>query len=238
MIKIIIVEDEPIIAADLEMMLMRAGYEVLAIFDSGEEALPAIVEQKPDLLLFDIELAGKMDGVALAEMVNLRCPTPFLFITSYFDRATLDRVERVKPAAYIVKPFQEKNLIVNIELALHKSTVKTTANERVSDKVIDKIFVKNQHELVALQTQDVLYIEAYDNYANVFTRDQKFILSHTLKSIEEKLTNSGFSRIHKSYLINTTHISSIQEGYVFMSEVKLPLGKSYKSALINSLTII
>jgi DNA-binding LytR/AlgR family response regulator len=236
MTRIILVEDEPIIASDMEMILSRAGYEVVGVYDTGEEAIKAIVEHKPDLLLLDIELSGEMDGIALAELVSLRCPTPFLFVTSYFDKHTIERVERVNPAAYIVKPFQEKNILVNIELALQKKLSRPVQSS--TEKLIDKLFVKNQHELIGLSTDDVLYIEAFDNYAYVFSSQSKYLLSHTLKSVEQKLTASGFFRIHKSYVINIKHISSIQEGYVFVKDIKLPLGKAYKAALYHSLTIL
>lgn len=236
MTRILIIEDEPIIASDLEMILSKVGYEVLGIFDYAEEAMPYILKEQPDLLLLDIELAGEMSGVELAEIVKLKTEIPFLFITSFFDKATIDKVERTNPAAYIVKPFQEKNLLVNIELALHKTQQRLAGKKTVD--TIEKVFVKHKHELIALQTDDITFLEAYDNYTHVFTDKDKYLLSHTLKSIEEKLHQSGFIRVHKSYLLNIAKISSIQEGYVFIQDQKIPLGKAYKQNLMNAITVL
>lgn len=235
--KIIVVEDEPIIAADLQIILQRLGYNVLEAFDNAEEALPFIIEKQPELVLLDIALSGNMDGLALAELLKLRTSVSFIFITSYTDKDTLEKVQRLEPAAFIVKPFQEKNLAVNIELALsYRKRVKGISTK--SDISIEKVFVKHNNELLALDFEKITHIEAADNYAYVFSETQKYLLSHTLKSIEEKLSGLGFVRVHKSFLINARHIASIQDGYIFIGVVKVPVGKSYKSELMNAIKIL
>jgi DNA-binding LytR/AlgR family response regulator len=129
-------------------------------------------------------------------------------------------------SAYIIKPFDEHDLSLNIDLALfkHKKEFPKPADT-------NKIFVKKNQELIALQSDQIFYIEAYDNYSNVFTEDQKYLVSHTLKKIEEKLSPKGFIRIHKSYLVNFEQIEAISEGMVFLGEYKLPIGKAYRSQL-------
>lgn len=236
--RIIIVEDDAIIASDLELILLKMNYQVVGIFDNGEEAIPAIISEQVDLVLLDISLSGKLSGIDVAESLTLKSSIPFIFITSYFDKATLDLADQLQPAAYIVKPFQEKNLMVNIELAFHKTQQKPNSTSSNQPSQIDKVFVKHKHELLALSPTVILYIEAYDNYAYVYTENDKYLLSHTLKSIESKLAGNGFLRIHKSYLINLAHISSLQEGYAFIKSTKLPIGKAYKQALMDNITIL
>jgi DNA-binding LytR/AlgR family response regulator len=238
MTRLVIVEDEPIIAADMEIILQKLGYQVIGTFDNAEEALPFILLNNPDLLILDISLAGKMDGIALAEVIRVKTEIPYIFITSYVDKATISRVQNLQPAAYIVKPFQDKNLAVNIELALSRSD--RFKKERTAPTQIEteQVFVRNNNELQALQASDITHIEASDNYAYVFTATNKYLLSHTLKSIEEKLAGMGFVRVHKSYLINIRHISSIQEGYLFMNEIKVPVGKSFKQELMRLIKVL
>jgi DNA-binding LytR/AlgR family response regulator len=238
MTQIVIVEDEPIIAADMEIILQKLGYDVIGTFDNAEDALPFILLNNPDLLMLDIALAGKMDGIALAEVIRVKTAIPYIFITSYVDKTTISRVQDLQPAAYIVKPFQDKNLAVNIELALSRT-------ERFKKEIptpvqieTEQVFVRNNNELQALQASDITHIEASDNYAYVFTASNKYLLSHTLKSIEEKLAGMGFVRVHKSYLINIRHISSIQEGYLFMNEIKVPVGKSFKQELMRLIKVL
>ena len=235
--RIVIVEDDAVIASDLELILMKMNYQVTGIFDNGEEAIPAIIGEDVDLVLLDISLSGKLSGIEVAEILCLKSNIPFIFITSYFDKKTVDLADQLQPAAYIVKPFLEKNLMVNIELALHKTnSKKLETNKEI--KIVEQVFVKNKHELLAIPPAKILYIEAYDNYAYVFTENDKYLLSHTLKSIEDKLAGSGFLRIHKSYLINIKQISSLQEGYAFIKAHKIPVGKFYKQALMNSITVL
>lgn len=87
-------------------------------------------------------------------------------------------------------------------------------------------------------SSDIVYVEAFDNYANVFTEKDKFIISHTLKSVEEKLLPFGFIRIHRSYLINFAHVDSLSEGYVFLKGHKVQIGKSYRKDFIEGLSML
>ncbi len=233
--QIVIVEDEPIIAADLSIMIQRLGYDVLQTFDTGEEALPFIIQHQPDLVLLDIELAGGLTGIQVAETLTVKYTIPFMFLTSFSDSDTVARIKPLKPAAYLIKPIQELTLSVNVELALMKSRHSTRANKS-SDA--DKIFVKSDSEFVALAPADILFIEAYDNYAYVHTVLQKYLLTHTLKSVEEKLVSRGFFRVHKSYMINLARITSVQETMVVLDSIEIPIGKTYKRELLNAITIL
>lgn len=235
--KILIVEDEPIIAADLRVIVEKLGHEVLEVFDSVEEAIPFLFNQSPDLVLLDVHLSGKLDGIHLAELLHSKYKIPFIFITSFVDQVTIERAKNTQPSAYIAKPFQENNLKANIELALMKShfTEKPNANQSPG---MEKVFVKHKHELIALSPTEITHLEAYDNYTYVFRQDKKYLLSHTLKSIEEKLQPWGFLRVHKSYLVNLMKITSIQEGYVFINQEKIPLGKAYKSDFMKAITVL
>jgi DNA-binding response OmpR family regulator len=124
MATILIVEDEPIIAADVKILCEKAGHIVPEVIDSGEEVIQKVSSIKPDLVLLDIALAGTLSGLQVAEFLQ-KIKLQFIFITSFMDETTLSNVQRLQPAAYIVKPFQENNLLANIDLALFKERVKT-----------------------------------------------------------------------------------------------------------------
>lgn len=229
---ILIVEDEPLIADDIAMILERNGYQILEIVDNAEDALNELKSRKPNLILLDVNIEGDKDGIQLAHQINQDFQIPFVFLTSYYDNNTLKRAKATNPQGYVVKPFDEGDLVANIELALMKSKVsKQTAP-------IDKFFVRNHQELKAIEPDDILYAESDDNYANIYTAKEKHVVSHTLKSVEEKLESNGFVRIHKSYLINFRKITSIHEGYAFIDEVKLPIGRSFRDDLLKNLSIL
>jgi putative two-component system response regulator len=121
--KIMVVEDERIIALDLAEKLTDLGYEVVATAYSGEEAVAKVGEVHPDLVLMDIVLAGKMDGIQAAEKIKALSGTPVVYLTAYADDKTFGRAKITGPSGYILKPVGKKQLHVVIELALHKNVI-------------------------------------------------------------------------------------------------------------------
>lgn len=123
-IRVLIVEDEPLVAEDIAGCLETIGFGVAGICYSAEEALEQLDELGPQAALLDITLAGDMDGIQLAEQLNSRRPMPFVFLTSHGDRATLERAKQTRPAGYLLKPFDEGDLMTSLEVALfnHQSS--------------------------------------------------------------------------------------------------------------------
>ena len=119
--KIMVVEDEYIVAASLEACLENMGYEVSGVADSGEKAIKFSEKEPPDLVLMDIKLNGEMDGVEAAEEIMSRWNIPIIFLTAYSDEKLLERAKLVKPYGFLVKPFQNREIKATIEMALYKS---------------------------------------------------------------------------------------------------------------------
>ena len=118
--KVLIVEDEAIVACDIERRLLKAGYAVPAIAASGEQALSSIEQTRPNLVLMDIHLQGPSDGIEVASEVRKRFQLPVVFLTAYADKATLDRANASGAFSYLVKPIGHVNLASTIEVALYK----------------------------------------------------------------------------------------------------------------------
>lgn len=121
--KIMVVEDENIVALDLRYQLEKNGYIVSAIFSSGEEALQNIDKLKPNLVLMDIQLQGNMDGVETAKMIRDEYKIPVVFITAFADDTTFQRAKSIDPFGYIIKPFEERILRTTIEMAIYKAEI-------------------------------------------------------------------------------------------------------------------
>ncbi len=119
-VKILIVEDEKIVAKDIKDSLNSLGYAVCAMISSGEEAVEKIEELKPDLVLMDIMLEGEMNGIQTAEIIRKRFHLPVVYLTAYADQATLERAKISEPFGYIVKPFEDRDLQVAVQMALYK----------------------------------------------------------------------------------------------------------------------
>ena len=118
--KILIVEDERIIAIDLQRRLENFGYRVTGVAATGPQAIDSVENDPPDIILMDIMLSGDMDGIDTAEIVKERFEIPVMFLTAYSDEKTLQRAKHVEPLGYILKPFKEKELYTSIDIALYK----------------------------------------------------------------------------------------------------------------------
>jgi CheY-like chemotaxis protein len=127
---IFIVEDEAIVANDLKETLKSLGYDVAGIAKSGELALEKVKELHPDLVLMDIHLAGKMDGVETAGTIHTLYDTPVIYLTAYADKALLERAKITEPYGYVIKPYDERELHSIIEMALYKHRVEHEIRKR------------------------------------------------------------------------------------------------------------
>jgi PAS domain S-box-containing protein len=121
--KILVVEDETIVARDIQQSLTRLGYDVPTTATSGEEAIHKTKEIDPDLILMDIVLKGQMDGVETMRQINRQFDVPVIYLTAYADDSTLERAKTTSPAGYMLKPFHPNELRPTIELALHRAQI-------------------------------------------------------------------------------------------------------------------
>ena len=136
--KILIVEDEAIVAMQLEESLKHLGYEVVGVASRGNDAIRIAKDTWPDLILMDIRLEGTMDGIEAAESINMFYNIPVIFLTAYSDDTTISRVIRTRSYGFMTKPFNERTLYSNIELAIGKH--QTTQKSLVEETILSSIF--------------------------------------------------------------------------------------------------
>ena len=134
--KILVVEDEAVVARDLEQTLIRLGYDVVGVAQFAAEAVSKAAETHPDLVLMDISLPGDKDGVQAAEVIIQRFGTPVVFLTAHTDKATVARAQAAKPAGYIVKPFNREKLHETIAAALGVEAVIPEEKPQVKASVL------------------------------------------------------------------------------------------------------
>jgi DNA-binding NarL/FixJ family response regulator len=119
-INVLIVEDEPVIASDIEMTLSGEDYTIAGIAYTSTKALDMLHKYKLDVVLLDIAIKGDKDGIDLATIINEKYKIPFIYVTSFADRETLDRAKATMPYGYIVKPFKDRDIISAIEMAVYR----------------------------------------------------------------------------------------------------------------------
>ncbi|WP_445630587.1 ATP-binding protein [Nostoc sp. DSM 114167] len=152
--KILVVEDEAIVAKDLQYRLNKFGYIVPAIASSGEEAINIAIEISPDLVLMDIKLKGSMDGIEAAEEIYKRLDIPVIYLTAYADENTLERAKITEPFAYLLKPFKERELQTNIEITLTKHGLEKQL--KVNKKWLDALLKSISDGVIASDLQDLI----------------------------------------------------------------------------------
>jgi DNA-binding NarL/FixJ family response regulator len=118
--KILLIEDEAVVALEVQTRLLQMGYDVAGICNTGEDAIARAVEIKPDILVTDIMLAGKINGIEAARQIRAKYGTAVIYITAYSDDATLRQAASTEPCGYIVKPYDPRTLRATIELAIRK----------------------------------------------------------------------------------------------------------------------
>src|SRR5688500_8622672 len=121
--RILVVEDESIVALDIQCRLESMGYEVPATVASGEKAVEQAGDLRPDLVLMDIHLQGKMDGIEAADQIRRRFGIPVIYLTANADHPTVQRAKVTEPFGYVIKPFEERELQTSIEMAIYKHQV-------------------------------------------------------------------------------------------------------------------
>ena len=128
--QIMVVEDERIVAKDIEMSLHKLGYHVCSLASSGEEAIRKAEENRPDLVLMDIVLQGEMSGIEAAGQIRSQFDIPVIYLTAYADKETLNLAKTTEPFGYMLKPFEEKKIHTAIEMALYKHKKEKALKER------------------------------------------------------------------------------------------------------------
>ncbi|MEP7144980.1 MAG: response regulator transcription factor [Ferruginibacter sp.] len=175
--RILIVEDEPIIAENIAMYLDNADFIVSGIAYDDEEAKKQLKQNTPDAVLLDINLDSDTDGIEIADYINKNFQLPFLFLTSYADKETLERAKKVAPAGYIVKPFNEKTLLASIEIAI--SNFAQRSNRSVPHLAFEKI---NRHLINQVTEREFEVLQLiYEGKTNQQIAQQLFISLNTIK---------------------------------------------------------
>ncbi len=243
-IKILVVEDEMIIAANISLQLTKLGYEVTGIVSRGEEALVHIKNNTPDMVLMDIQLKGSIDGVETATIMQEEYDIPIIYLTANSDDINFNRAKSTHPFAFISKPFKNQDLQRAIELTAHQIQCKIPSDNTLTSKnqngfiLSNCIFVRHNEKMVKVSIENILYVEAERNYCRIYTKSKEYLLVITLKDIDEKLPSKHFLRIHRSFIVNISQIDEVATSHVIIAKKAIPISKSLKEELLNRLHTI
>lgn len=242
--KILIVEDEMIIAANISLQLEQLGHEVTGIVPRGEDALKQLEISKPDILLLDINLKGTLDGIETAQAMQKNYNIPIIYLTANIDDAHFNRAKTTHPYGFIAKPFKKLDLQRTIELTISQvasETQEINYNESEQSEsfiLSDSVFVRHNNTMVKVNIDDIQYVEAERNYCRIHSKNREYLLVMTLKDMDKKLPPKHFLRVHRSFIINISKINEVGNTHIVIEKKAIPISKSLKEELLKRLQTI
>lgn len=239
--RVLIVEDDMIIAANISLQLTKAGYEITGIESRGEEAVIHSRLNTPDIILMDINLKGALNGIDTVKKIQEFSDIPVIYITANNDEPTFEEARQTHPFAFIAKPITKSNMLRALALATEQVKTKSKSVHAEEDYIAllnDRIFIRYHGQMVKLLLQDILYVEADRNYCHVVTPKKEYVLTSTLKDMQNKLPGDIFVRVHRSFLVNISKLDVVAESHVEINRKAIPLSKSHREGLLRHLQTI
>lgn len=232
-IKVIIVDDEPLSREGLIRYIEQIDFlELVETFDNPLKVIPFLATSKIDLILLDIQMPY-LNGFDFLK--NLKNPPMVIFHTAYpsyaLESYQLDVID------YLVKPVLFDRFQKAISKAYDYHLLKNQNNEITTSKAVDFVFVKSEGRLEKILLDDILYLEAMQNYTVVYHKNAKTIVLQLIKHFEELLPNDIFVRIHKSHIISIAKVDAIEGNMVIIGNKKIPFNKQIKDELFKKLSI-
>jgi two-component system response regulator LytT len=213
--KILVVDDEVIIAEYLKDILVSFGYSNIVLAHNKVKALKQMEEFSPDLVLLDIRMKSEFEGIEIASEISENYNTPYLFITAHSDTQIIEKALKTKPAGYITKPFKE----IDVYAAVH---LIETNSEVIAEK---HILIKDGYAYVKVLIEDVLYAESDNNYLHIYTIQKKYTLRATLDWFKNETRFYSFHQTHRSFIVNKTKVTKYDSKCLEIGGVKIPISR-------------
>ncbi len=231
MIKTIIIEDEIMARKSLEKMCEKVqNIKLVGSYESAEIALPAFENKDLDLVLLDIEMPG-MSGIELLETLPY---LPQIIFTTGNKRYAFEAFE-YDVTDFLKKPITHDRFVKSIDKV---KSLKERRNAIAHASSQHEIYIKTDGRYVRLPFDDILYFENIGDYIKVITIDKTHIIHGTMKSIDQKIKNPRFLKVHRSYIVNMNKIKDIEDNTLVIAKKVIPISRAHKPILMNSLNLI
>lgn len=231
-IKCIIVDDDLMARKALERLCLKnPSIELLGIFEDGETALSFLERNDPDLIFLDIEMPG-LSGI---EMLNQLAYLPLIIFTTSRPDYAYDAFE-FQAVDYLKKPISMLRFEQAVNVALDKLE-KRFAVTKVPDES-KEIYVKEEGRYIRVPCEEILFFENVGDYVRIKTTKGQHIIYGTLKSVDERLNDSRFLKVHRTYIVNLSKIKDIEENSLVIDKTVIPISRSNKAELMGRLRIL
>lgn len=228
LITCIAIDDEPLALAMIREYCQRVpGLVLTGSFTDGIEAAQTLRLERPDLLLLDIQMPD-ISGLQIARNTDY---SPQIIFTTAHSQFAVEGFE-LDAADYLLKPYSFERFLIAIDKVKKRLAISAIENESGAS-----IVFKSTYQNIEVRCAEILYVEAMDNYATIYTEEKKYIAHSTLKSIEDQLPEHQFIRIHRSYIINRSKISSFTKSTAMIGAQSIPVGRSYSATFARTMQI-
>lgn len=237
-IKVLVVEDEIIIADNICDTLEDLGFEPMEPAMNYTEAITLIENNKPDIAVLDIQLSGNKTGIDLAKKINEAYNFPFIFLTSNSDKITLNDAKKVMPHAYLIKPFSKEELYTTIEIVLNNFAMKDDEIKSEAKISENTLFVKVKDAMIKVSFDDILFLKSAHVYVELVLKNKKtYVIRGSLTDMLKNLNNK-FVQVHRSYIINLDYVAQINSSTLVVDDENIPVSKKFKELVFKKLNLI
>ena len=225
--KILIVEDEILVATDIQESLESLGYTVLGMVDTGLKSIEAVEKQLPDLILMDINLKGEMTGIQAATIISKKHDVPIIYLTANTDIDTVNKAKVALPYGYISKPFTDKDLQTNIEIAIFKfaNDVKLKMESEqfntffdLKDHAKNQIIVHGQKGLEKISINDVYFIEKDGDQTVIHMAEDEVITDRSFEELTGLFPAKYFIQVSQYFVINSQKVFAVKYPEVIIAD--------------------
>jgi two-component system, LytTR family, response regulator LytT len=237
-LKILILEDDPLIAESIRMNLTELGYVVLEPASNKEEAIALLQSETPDFAILDINIEGRQEGIELGEFIDKNICIPFVYLTGNADKDSIDKASKTHPQSYLIKPFSTNDLYSAIQIAIANFKRKDKSSKTLEEINVlpGSIFIKVGNKFVKVQLDEVTFLKSDDKYIEIHTLSGTYTVRSTMESMLMALKANHFIRVHRSYSINVKHLREVNGEYVTVCAEKLPVGRVYRDDLLKMIS--
>ncbi|MFN7119174.1 MAG: LytR/AlgR family response regulator transcription factor [Saprospiraceae bacterium] len=243
-VQILIIEEDPLQAAELERFMMESGYQAIPMADNSDAVHQLVYTNQVDLAIIDISLKGRLNGIELAVQL-LDQAIPVIFITAYDDEQTYLQAKQVHPQAYLVKPIKKVTLQHAIEVALMHNRqpfhmMELLARWQDDLTLKDYVFLKSADKVINVNLSEVAIIQAEGNYCILYLAKERHVVKMSLKRIKQKVSMRRFIQIHRSYLVQIPYIEVFnnQTETITILDKSVPVGVTFRADLLKRLNFL
>lgn len=237
-VKILVVEDEYITAKSIATALQNLGYTMAGIAISYSEAMNILKTTQVDFAILDINLEEEKTGIDIAQILKDTYKIPYIFLTAYNDSKTLKNALKTSPYGYLVKPYQEAELFINIEIALEKyntlSAAKNVNADETDAEQQNALFIKDHNVYKKIAIADVVYAESQKNYLHLQLENEGYRYRCTLKEFQKLITPNSFLKTHRAFVANKQYITGFNsaESALILGNKEIPVSRKFKENVL------